>query len=84
MKMYIGLVNGFETSQNACAKCESIPEFKEFLDVRYTKSNSRHITYSPHHHYQQCKANSGIANDLNSLLIMPVQRMPRYMLLLKV
>jgi hypothetical protein len=67
---------------------KSDPSFQPFLDVRYYSPPTHQETLRRRTHgcvwtVQDCKNKSGARLDLESYLIQPVQRMPRYELLLK-
>lgn len=83
-KMYSSFANNFDNSSHILDKYEKTELYKAFKRVslylcrliEYADTNSKNL--EPKAAELKCKA------ELRSLLIMPIQRIPRYILLLKV
>ncbi|XP_065177561.1 protein ECT2-like [Sycon ciliatum] len=70
IKIYPRFINFYESRQECVLqKCKSNPRFTAFIQLRYAEASKQGMPYSK--------------QKLRELLITPVQRMPRYLLLLQ-
>ena len=86
LKIYIEYVNNYETAMNTFRKNRSIPAFQKLCNVN-KKKYKKLFLFSSSNFFLKIKKEEQKKdpkkNDLPSLLVMPIQRIPRYILLLK-
>lgn len=85
MKMYTSYINDYDNANAIWTKYATKPEFADYLNVLIIKLTALLLVVITHLHIspppkctQQLKLQSGGRLDLISLLIQPVQRLPRY------